>query len=167
MDPINKPNRGAEPVAADVGGSDVVGGDVDAATGTRPPARSRRSVGPGRILVLVYGIFAVAAGARAGVQIVMKFDEAPVAYTLSAVAALIYLANAYFLSRESRSSWRVAWVMCIVELVGVVVVGAASYIVPEEFPDATVWSHFGSGYGMIPLVLPILGLLWLRRTRPQ
>jgi len=27
-----------------------------------------------------------------------------------------------------------------------------------------VWSNFGSGYLFIPLVLPIVGLWWLRRT---
>jgi hypothetical protein len=25
-----------------------------------------------------------------------------------------------------------------------------------------VWSDFGIGYGFVPVVLPILGLLWLR-----
>lgn len=131
------------------------------------PVKQKRSVGPGRILVLVYGIFAVAAGARAGVQIALRFDEAPVAYLLSAFAALVYLINAIFLSRESASSWKAAYAMCILELVGVVTVGTASLLVPEAFPDATVWSEFGLGYGLIPLVLPILGLLWLRRTRPS
>ena len=49
------------------------------------------------------------------------------------------------------------------ELVGVLAVGALSYAVPAAFPDKTVWSHFGSGYGFVPLVLPVLGLWWLRR----
>ena len=35
------------------------------------------------------------------------------------------------------------------------------------FPDATVWSSYGGGYGYVPLVLPVLGLLWLRRTRAR
>jgi hypothetical protein len=26
-----------------------------------------------------------------------------------------------------------------------------------------VWSSYGSGYGFVPLVLPVFGLLWLRR----
>ena len=33
------------------------------------------------------------------------------------------------------------------------------------FPDATVWSQYGLGYGFVPLVLPVVGLWWLRRTR--
>jgi hypothetical protein len=34
-----------------------------------------------------------------------------------------------------------------------------------EFPDQTVWSLYGVGYGFVPLVLPVLGLLRLRATR--
>jgi hypothetical protein len=52
-----------------------------------------------------------------------------------------------------------------IELVGVLVVGATSLIRPEDFPDATVWSGFGAGYGYVPLVLPFLGLWWLWRGR--
>jgi cytochrome bd-type quinol oxidase subunit 2 len=121
--------------------------------------------GPGRILILVYGVFALAATARAGVQIATQFDEAPIAYILSAVAAVIYCAATFALAKATKVSRRVATVAIIIELVGVVGIGAFSYAVPEDFPDATVWSHFGQGYGFVPLVLPVLGLLWLRRTR--
>ncbi|GAA0578203.1 hypothetical protein HPO96_14280 [Kribbella sandramycini] len=121
--------------------------------------------GPGRILVLVYGVFALAATARAGVQIATQFDEAPIAYLLSAVAAIIYCAATFALAKATVISRRVATVAIVIELVGVLGIGAFSYAVPEDFPDATVWSHFGQGYGFVPLVLPILGLLWLRRTR--
>ena len=115
---------------------------------------------PGRLLVLVYGLFALAAGARALVQIATKFSDAPVAYVLSAVAAAVYLLATIGLVRAPR----LALVSCSVELAGVLVVGTISLLVPEEFPDATVWSRFGAGYGFVPLVLPVLGLLWLRRV---
>jgi cytochrome bd-type quinol oxidase subunit 2 len=112
----------------------------------------------------VYGVFALAATSRAGVQIATKFDEAPLAYVLSAVAAVIYCAATFALARATKVSRLVATVAIVVELVGVVGIGAFSYAVPDDFPDATVWSHFGQGYGFVPLVLPVLGLLWLRRT---
>jgi hypothetical protein len=121
--------------------------------------------GPGRVLILVYGIFALAATSRAAVQIATKFSEARIAYLLSAVAAVIYCAATFALARATDVSRRVAAVAIAVELVGVVGIGAFSYAAPEDFPDATVWSHFGQGYGFVPLVLPVLGLLWLRRTR--
>ncbi|GAA1593424.1 MULTISPECIES: hypothetical protein [Kribbella] len=121
--------------------------------------------GPGRILIAVYGVFALAATARAGVQIATKFHEAPLAYLLSAVAAVIYIAATFALAKATKVSRKVATTAIVIELVGVISIGAFSYAVPDDFPDATVWSHLGQGYGFVPLVLPVLGLLWLRRTR--
>ena len=118
--------------------------------------------GPGRVLVALYGVFALAAGARAAVQLATQFDEAPVAYLLSAFAAVVYLVATVGLARGGRSGRRTAVVACGVELVGVLGVGTLSLADPAAFPDATVWSGFGQGYGFIPLALPVLGLLWLR-----
>jgi len=124
------------------------------------------NTGPGRVLLSVYGLFAVAATSRAAVQLATKFHEAPVAYLLSAAAAVIYVIATVALARSTPTSRRVAFVACSVELAGVLVVGTLSLFDPDLFPDQTVWSGYGSGYGFVPLVLPILGLLWLRRTRP-
>lgn len=121
------------------------------------------ATGPGRVIVAVYAVFAVSAAARSGVQIATRFSEAPLAYLLSALAAVVYLVAAVALA---RSVWTVALVACAVELAGVVSVGTASLLAPEAFPDATVWSDYGIGYGFLPLVLPVLGLLWLYRSRP-
>jgi hypothetical protein len=118
--------------------------------------------GPGRALAAVYAFFALAAGARAGWQLATRFDEAPVAYLLSALAAAIYLVAAAFLARPEPASRRVALGCCLFELAGVLIVGTVSLLVPEAFPRATVWSTYGIGYGFVPLVLPILGLFWLR-----
>lgn len=109
----------------------------------------------------VYGIFAVAASSRAGLQLFTRFDEAPLAYLLSALAAAVYVVAAVALARSLR---RLALLACGFELVGVLVVGTVSLLEPELFPDETVWSSFGAGYGFVPLVLPVLGLLRLRRT---
>lgn len=122
--------------------------------------------GPGRLLVAVYGVLALAASARSGVQIFRDLAQAPLAYSLSGVAALVYVVATVALARRGRRARAVALVAVLVELVGVLVVGAVSLAAPELFADATVWSGFGSGYGYVPLVLPVLGLVWLRRTRP-
>lgn len=132
----------------------------------RPAARPTGS-GPGRALVAVYGVFALAATARAGFQIATKLEEAPVAYLLSAFSAVVYVVATIALARGT-GRWRtVAWVAVIVELVGVLTVGTLSVLDAGDFPDETVWSGFGRGYGYVPLVLPVLGLLWLWRTRPS
>ncbi len=131
-----------------------------------PSAAELRPIntGPGRLLLSVYGLFAVAATSRAAVQLATKFDEAPLAYSLSALAGLIYIVATVALGRSTPTSRRVAVVSCTVELVGVLVVGTLSLLDRDLFPDETVWSGYGSGYGFVPLVLPILGLLWLRRA---
>lgn len=136
-------------------------------TPQHPPAdRPATATGPGRILIVVYAIFAVGATSRAAFQIATRFDEAPIPYALSAFAAVVYLLATFALARTGTMWWRVALVSCSVEMVGVLVVGALSVFDPAAFPDAAVWSNFGMGYLFIPLVLPVVGLLWLRRTRP-
>ena len=120
--------------------------------------------GPGRVLVLLYGIFALAAGARAAVQLSTRFSDAPLAYLLSALAAAVYVVATLGLARGGRTGRRTALVAITVELVGVLVVGTLSLADPAAFPDETVWSAYGRGYGYVPLVLPVLGLLLLRRT---
>ncbi len=129
----------------------------------RVPARSTNR-GFGRVLVAVYGLFALAATARSGVQIATKFHEAPVAYLLSAFAAVVYLVATVSLARGDAASRRVATVAISIEMVGVITVGAASELFSKAFPHATVWTGFGSGYGFVPLVLPFVGLWWLRHT---
>jgi hypothetical protein len=118
--------------------------------------------GPGRLLVAVYAIFALAATARSGVQIATRFHEAPLAYLLSAFAAVVYIVATVGLITGATA---VTTVACSVELAGVLTVGLVSVLDEGAFPDATVWSVFGRGYGFVPLVLPVLGLLWVWRSR--
>jgi len=125
-----------------------------------PPDSTR--TGPGRVLVAVYALFALSATARAAVQIATKFSHAPVAYLLSALAAVVYIVATVTLANGSRTARRIAFLSCSVELVGVLAIGTWSIADPATFPDATVWSGYGSGYGYVPLVLPVFGLLWLR-----
>ena len=111
---------------------------------------------------MIVGRFALAATARAGVQIATKFHEAPLAYLLSALAAVVYIVATVALARSDR---RLALYCCTFELTGVLVIGTMSLVDRAAFPDATVWSLYGIGYGFVPLVLPVLGLLWLRKTK--
>lgn len=120
--------------------------------------------GPGRALTAVYGVFALAASARAGYQIIREFDEAPTAYTLSAVAAVVYIIATVCLVIGNRTTHRIAIASCLIELIGVLVVGVLSFTHPEVFRAPSVWSGFGIGYGFIPLVLPVVGLWWLARV---
>lgn len=149
-------------------GEDPTSGPVTPGTSSRPASGSGRATrsGPGKVLVAVYGVFALAACSRAGVQLATRFDEAPLAYLLSALAGVIYVIATIMLARGTRTSRRVATIAIVVELVGVLTVGTLSVLDPAAFPRATVWSVYGSGYGYVPLVLPVLGLWWLYATRP-
>jgi hypothetical protein len=122
--------------------------------------------GWGRALVFVYGVFAVAATGRSLVQLGADAGRAPLAYSLSLFAAVVYLVATTCLLVGGRTGWRVAVAAVSVELLGVLTVGVLSYVATELFPDKTVWSHFGQGYGFLPLVLPVAGLAWLRHSRP-
>ncbi|MFJ4224805.1 hypothetical protein [Microbacterium sp. NPDC089695] len=123
--------------------------------------------GIGRVLVIVYAVMALAATGRSFVQIVRQFDEAPLAYALSALAAVVYVLATLALVFARRAGWyAVAWTAIVFELTGVLVVGALSIFLPDLFPHDTVWSMFGRGYLFIPLVLPVFGIWWLRTHRP-
>lgn len=131
------------------------------------PAANRPSTGVGRVLVAVYAILAIAATGRSVFQIIDRFDEAPIAFSLSALAGVVYIVATLALALGWR---RVALVTICFELAGVLIIGTLSLLAPGVgSPDprdreATVWSAYGLGYLLVPLVLPVLGLLWLRRT---
>lgn len=122
--------------------------------------------GLSRLLVVLYAIFAIGATSRSAVQLATRFDEAPVAYLLSAAAAAVYVVATIALAMGERGR-RVATAAIGFELAGVLVVGTLSVVDPALFPRATVWSYYGAGYLLIPLVLPVVGLWWLRRSRPS
>lgn len=129
------------------------------------PTRRPRISGIGRVLVVVYGILALGATGRSFVQVVGRFAEAPLAYSLSALAAVVYIVATVALIAPGPVWYRIAWITITFELVGVLTVGTLSLTHPDLFAHASVWSFYGVGYLFIPLVLPVLGMIWLRRRR--
>lgn len=134
-------------------------------------SRAATSTGFGRMLIAVYGLFAFAATGRSILQLVEYFvpgstfyHQGLVAYLLSALAAVIYIIATVALARGDRTSVRLARVTISIEMCGVLAVGLWSVLDPAAFPDTTVWSAFGQGYGFVPLVLPMAGLWWLWHT---
>ncbi|MFE1381149.1 hypothetical protein ACFW6S_19640 [Streptomyces sp. NPDC058740] len=135
------------------------------ATETEEQGTGRLVKGPGMLLVWLYGVMSVGAVSRSVYQIATEFDRAPLAYSLSAVAAVVYAFITYTLVRGGETARRAALVCCAAELVGVLTVGTWTLIEPSAFPDATVWSDYGYGYIFIPVLLPLTGIWWLRRSR--
>jgi hypothetical protein len=137
-------------------------------TTSEPPARPRTS-GPGRTLIVFYFIMTIAALARSLFEIIAHFGTAPFAYLLSLFAGLVYLVATIGLVTPGRTAFRTAAVAITIELVGVLVVGTISVLDLGLFPFAgdrsTVWAYYGLEYLLIPLALPVLGLLFLRSQR--
>ncbi|MEY4740752.1 MAG: hypothetical protein RL402_277, partial [Actinomycetota bacterium] len=122
-----------------------------------------QSLGVGRLLIAIYAIFALSATARASYQLIREFDQAPLAYSLSAISALVYVLATISLTKQQAKWQRIAKITIWFELIGVIVVGTLSLLLPDLFAHPSVWSGFGVGYAFIPLLLPVLGLIWLRK----
>ncbi|MEV7016275.1 hypothetical protein [Streptomyces sp. NPDC093991] len=131
------------------------------------PNRTRLAGGPGLLLVWLYGVMVVGAVSRSVYQIATEFDRAPLAYTLSALAGVVYGFITYTLVHGGEKARRAALVCCAAELVGVLTVGTWTLADPSAFPDATVWSDYGMGYLFIPVLLPLTAVHWLRRARTE
>ena len=134
------------------------------------PQSPRRSLGIGRVLIVVYAILAIGATSRAIYQMATVYPTAPIAITLSALSGVVYILATIALFRPGPRWYRVAWITISFELLGVIVIGTLSILVPSIFVqgsgvDGTVWSYYGYGYLFIPVALPVLGMLWLRSRR--
>jgi hypothetical protein len=135
---------------------------------TSTPSRPARSYGWGRVLISVYAILAIGATSRAVFQILTAFHTAPIAISLSAVSGVIYVLATVALILPGRAWYRVAWTTISFELAGVLIIGTLSLVAPEVFAErSTVWSEYGIGYVFIPLILPIVGMIYLRRRRTE
>jgi hypothetical protein len=150
------PEAAARETAADPGGD------------TAPARADGRLVrGPGMLLVWLYGVMSVGAVSRSLFHVFTDFDEAPLAHGLSAAAAAVYAFITYTLVRGGETARRAALVCCAAELAGVLIVGTWTVLDPSAFPDDTVWSAYGRGYVFLPVLLPVTGMLWLRRARRE
>lgn len=122
------------------------------------------ATGPGRAIVAVYAVLALAALGRSVYQIASQYDVAPLAYSLSALAAVVYCVATWALA---SGRVRAAVAAISFEFIGVLSVGTWSIAEPARFPDDTVWSQYGGGYAWVPLVLPLLGFWWLYTRMSQ
>lgn len=144
------------------------GGGRSAGGRRRGAGSSGSAVPDGRgALCAAYAFMALAAGARAVVQIATEFDAAPLAFTLSAASAAVYLLAAVALCARAGAGGRSARPPARPVLLGVLAIGTWSLLDPALFPTATVWSGFGSGYGCASPLALLLGLLHQWRRRPS
>ncbi|MGW7206780.1 hypothetical protein [Streptomyces sp. NPDC054837] len=143
----------------------MTSGEAEVTVTEGESAKNRLVSGPGTLLVWLYGVMVVGAVSRSIYQIATDFDRAPLAYSLSALAGLVYGFITYTLVRGGETARKAALVCCAAELVGVLTVGTWTLLDPSAFPDATVWSDYGMGYVFIPVLLPLSAIYWLRKAR--
>jgi hypothetical protein len=127
--------------------------------------RTKLVQGPGVLLLWLYGVMSVGAVSRSIYQIATDYEKAPLAYLLSAAAGVVYVFITYTLLRGGETARKVALVCCGIELVGVLTVGTWTLVEPSAFADATVWTWYGLEYILIPVILPISGIIWLLKSR--
>lgn len=125
-------------------------------------SNQRSGRGVGNLVIAIYGVFALSATVRASYQLLRKYEDAPLAYWLSLLSAVVYVIATFALA---KSNFKLAKYTLIFELVGVLAVGSLSLLAPALFAHQTVWSFFGIGYGFIPLLLPVFGLWWISRRK--
>lgn len=125
-------------------------------------SNQRSGRGVGNLVIGIYGVFALSATVRASYQLLRKYEDAPLAYWLSLLSAVVYVIATFALA---KSNFKLAKSTLIFELVGVLAVGSLSLLAPALFAHQTVWSFFGIGYGFIPLLLPVFGLWWISRRK--
>jgi hypothetical protein len=124
--------------------------------------------GDGQVALLAaYSLLAFAAVGRSTYELVFKFNEAPVAYSFSSLAAVIYLVACWAIWRGDALGVKVGKIACTFELFGVLTIGALTTVGESAFDVGTVWSYFGRDYGWLPLVVPALALWWLYRHDPS
>lgn len=113
-------------------------------------------------LLAAYSLLAFAAVGRSTYELIFKFDEAPIAYSLSTFAALVYLVAVWAIWRGDRVAVIIGRIACTFELAGVLIVGTITTFGDSEvFDVGTVWSYYGRDYGWLPLFVPALALWWL------
>ena len=119
----------------------------------------RTNSGAGRALVAVYGVFALAATARAGVQLATRYSEAPLAYLLSAMAGVIYILATITLA--TQEGWLGTWIGSTVGMVAAdalaIVVGA---VLGKHLPERSIKYGAATLFAIFGLVLIAEGLGW-------
>ncbi len=119
--------------------------------------------GAGTILAISYPVLALSTGVRAVYQGFFKDDVTNyLAVGLSGLAALCYLLATVGFTVQRKWAWKLSVAVLLFETVMIFVVGGLSLLeLYAEVIGRTVWREFGADYGYLPLIQPLLGLLWL------
>lgn len=136
--------------------------DGDQVADTRGP-----SLGLGRLVMAAFWLFGAWVTINAVVD-VLHWNSGPIGPVLVAlVAGLVYLLAALALTHNGRRMRMIGWASVSVEAIGPVLVGVLGVGVPQLSDPRSPWGAFGADYWYIPLVLPVVGLVWLWWSNPR
>lgn len=137
--------------------------EEDQVVDTRGP-----SLGLGRLVMAAFWIFGAWVTTNAVVDIVHLDSSGPIGPALVALfAGLLYLLAALALTHNGRRMRMIGWACVCVEAIGPVLVGVLGVGLPQLSDPRSPWGAFGADYWYIPLVLPVVGLVWLWWSNPR
>lgn len=148
---------------------------MDAGTGggTSPVAEDQvvdtrgPSLGLGRLVMAAFWLFGAWVTTNAVID-ALHWDSGPIGPVVVAlVAGIVYLVAALALTHNGRRMRRLGWAAVAVEALGPVLVGLLGMGVPALSDPRSPWGAFGADYWYIPLVLPVIGLVWLWWSNPR
>lgn len=140
-------------------------GVEDQVVDTRGP-----SLGLGRIVMAVYWVFGAWTTVQAVVDLIdlLRVGTTPLGPALVAlVAGLVYLLAAVALTHNGRRMRLVGWTAVIIEAAGPVIVGLLGVGLPDLTGTRSAWGAFGADYWYLPLVIAVVGLVWLWASNPR
>lgn len=127
----------------------------------------RPSWGLGRIVMALFWFFGVITTIPAVVSLI-RDQQDPLGPRLVAVlAGIVYLLAAIGITHNGHRMRLLAWGSMAAALVGPLVVGLLGLGMARSSPVVSAWADFGAFYWYFPLLLPLIGLVWLWRSDPR
>lgn len=131
--------------------------------------RDRRgpSRGWGRIIIAALWIFAAVVTYTAIADFFTLSSHALGPRLVSVIAALGYIVAAVSLTHNGRRMRVLAWTAIGFEITGVIVTGLIGMEVKEIGEIRNIWANFGAQYGFLPMLVPLVSLVWLWWSNPR
>ncbi len=127
----------------------------------------RPSWGLGRIVMAIFWIFGLLTTVPAVIDLIRDVNS-PIGPRLVAVlAGAIYLVIAVGITHNGRKMRLISWAAMIAAFVGPYIMGLFELGVEPVSEVSSAWSHFGAQYWYVPLVLPLVGFVWMWRSNPR
>lgn len=134
----------------------------DQVADTRP-----RSLGLGRVVMVLFWAFGVWTTVMGVIDLLHVGDGPLGSAIVSVLAGVVYLVAALGITHNGRRMRIIGWAAMVVCAVGPLLVGLLGLGIPELWATRSTWSAFGAHYSFIPLVLPVIGLVWLWWSNPR